>query len=142
MRQQPLLSDYGTTSARSRAEQGQLKRIKAAIPLVAQLRRLSRQLDELGDVVRLRDDFGAEFRKARDQHGRAEYTISKAKAAIQEIDAQLDRLDPPRSLLDVANEIELLQERLGAVEKAKFDRMKVEQFQQEAEHQARASFES
>ena len=48
---------------KARGEQGRLKRIKSAIPLVASRRRLSQELDELGDVIRLRDDFGAEFRK-------------------------------------------------------------------------------
>ena len=40
-------------------------------------------------------------------------------------------------LLDAATEIESLQERLGAVEKASQDRVRLENFQQDAEHQAR-----
>ena len=55
----------------------------------------------------------------------------------EEIDAQLAQLDPPRVLLDAADEIESLQERLGAVEKASQDRVRLENFQQDAEHQAR-----
>ena len=102
----------------ARGEQAGLKRIKSAIPLVARRRRLTQELDELGDVIRLRDDFGAEFRKAQDQLRLAEHTITKSRAALEEIDAQLAQLDPPRMLLDAATEIESLQERLGAVEKA------------------------
>ena len=45
-----------------------------------------------------------------------------ARAAIDEIDAQLAGLDPPRVLLDAADEIEALRERLGVVEKGKEDR--------------------
>ena len=108
----------GNRSARPAASKRGLKRIKSAIPLVARRRRLTQELDELGDVIRLRDDFGDEFRKAQDQLRLAEHTITRSRAALEEIDAQLAQLDPPRMLLDAANEIESLQERLGAVEKA------------------------
>ena len=118
-------------------EQARLKRIKSAIPLVARRRRLTQELDELGDVIRLRDDFGAEFRNAQDQLRLAEHTIAQSRAAILEIDAQLAQLDPPRMLLDAADEIESLQERLGAVEKASLDRTRLEHFQDDTEHQAR-----
>ena len=104
---------------------------------MARRRRLTQELDELGDVIRLRDDFGAEFRKAQDQLRLAEHTITQSRAAIEEIDAQLAQLDPPRMLLDAADEIESLQERLGAVEKASQDRVRLENFQDDAEHQAR-----
>ena len=49
---------------------------------MARRRRLTQELDELGDVIRLRDDFGAEFRKAQDQLRLAEHTIAKSRAAI------------------------------------------------------------
>ena len=45
-----------------RAEQGRLKRMKSASTLVARRRRLMQELDELGEVIRLRDDFGVELR--------------------------------------------------------------------------------
>ena len=106
----------------ARGEQGRLKRIKSAIPIVARRRRLLQDLDELGDVIRLRDDFGAEFRGAQDQLRLAEQTIDQTRAAIAEIDAQLAQLDPPQVLLDAADEIGSLRERLGAVEKANEDR--------------------
>ena len=61
------------------------------------------ELDELGDVIRLRDDFGAEFRKAQDQLRLAEHTITKSRATLEEIDARLAQLDPPRMLLDAAH---------------------------------------
>ena len=122
---------------KARGEQGALKRIKSAIPLVASRRRLTTELNELGDVIRLRDDFGDEFRKAQDQLRLAEHTITRSRATLEEIDARLAQLDPPPMLLDAASEIESLQERLGAVEKASQDRVRLENFQQDAEHQAR-----
>ena len=69
---------------KARGEQARLKRIKSAIPLVATRRRLSTELNELGDVIRLRDDFGAEFRKAQDQLRLAELTIAKSRATLEE----------------------------------------------------------
>ena len=120
-----------------RGQQAGLKRVKSAIPLVARRRRLFQELDELKDVIRLRDDFGAEFRKGQDQLLLAESTITKSRTMLEEIDAQLAQLDPPRMLLDAANEIESLQERLGMVEKASTDRVKLENWQLDCEHQAR-----
>ena len=66
-----------------RGEHAGLKRIKSAIPLVATRRRLNTELDELGDVIRLRDDFGAEFRKAQDQFQLAEQTIVKSRTSAR-----------------------------------------------------------
>ena len=79
----------------------------------------------------------AEFRGADDKLRQAELTISRTRAAIEEIGGILSTIEPPRVLLDAANEIESLQERLGAVEKAAHDRGKLEGFQQDAEHEAR-----
>jgi uncharacterized protein YhaN len=121
----------------ARGEQGRLKRIKTAKPIVARRRRLAQERDELGDVIRLRDDFGDEFRRAHDQLRLAELTIAPALAAIGEVDAQLAQLDPPRLLLDAADEIESLRERLGAVGKASMDRARLENFLNDCEHQAR-----
>ncbi|MGP0067306.1 MAG: hypothetical protein ACLQGP_27390, partial [Isosphaeraceae bacterium] len=82
--------------------------------------------------------FGDEFRKAMDQLRLAEPAIDAARAAIEQIDAQLAGLDPPRVLLDAADEIEALRERLGVVEKGKEDRAKrLDNFLNDAEHQAR-----
>ena len=121
-----------------RGEQARLKRIQSAIALVARRRRLAQERDALGDVIRLREDFGHEFRKAMDQLRLADPAIDAARAAIDEIDAQLSGLNPSRVLLDAADEIEALRERLGVVEKGKEDRAKrLDNFLSDAEHQAR-----
>ena len=122
---------------KERGEQARLKRIKSAVPLVARRRRLGQEIAALGNVVRLRDDFGAEFRNADDKFRQAELTISRAREAIEEVAGILSTIEPPRMLLEAAKEIESLQERLGAVEKAASDRGKLEGFQQDAEHEAR-----
>jgi uncharacterized protein YhaN len=121
----------------ARVDQARLKRIRSAIPLIARRRSLTQELAELADVVPLRDDFGAETRTAQDQLRRAQQLIAQAQAAIQEIDAQAAQLASPSRLLDAADEIKLLQERLGAVVKARLDRPRLESFLAETEHQAR-----
>ena len=121
----------------ARVEHARLKRIKSAILMVANRRRLTRELQELGEFVHLRDDFGGEFRGAQDKQRHAELGMSKARAAIEEITASLAPLNPSQVLLDSAEEIESLQERLGAVEKGNRDRHNIESLQQENEHQAR-----
>ena len=45
------------------------------------------------------------------------------------------RFEPAPMMLEAASEIESLQERLGAVEKANHDRVRLENYQQDAEHQ-------
>ncbi len=121
-----------------RGDQARLKRIKSAIPIVARRRRLAQELASMGDVIRLRDDFGDEFRKAMDQLRLSDPAIASAREAIEEIDAQLAGLDPPRVLLDAADEIEALRERLGVVEKGKEDRAKrLDNFLGDTEHQSR-----
>ncbi len=114
-----------------------MKRIKLAVPQVATWRRLNTELAELGDVIRLRDSFGDEYREAHDQLRMAERTIAKTTVALEQTDARLEQLNPPPALLDAASEIEALQERLGAEEKASHDRVRLDTFQQDAEHQIR-----
>ena len=91
----------------ARGDQGRLKRIQSAIPIVAASTSADARIEtRWARSIRLRDEFGDEFRKAHDQLRLAEPTIAAARAAIEEIDAQLARLDPPRVLLDAADEIE------------------------------------
>jgi uncharacterized protein YhaN len=110
----------GTIQAR-RSEEGRLKRVKSAVPLVARRRRLLRERDELGHAIRLRDQFGDEARQAQDQARLSEQTITSTRAALDEIHQQREALNPPDHLLDAGAQVESLQEKLGAVTKAHED---------------------
>ncbi len=121
----------------TRDEQARLKRLKSAIPLIAHHRRLTGELADLTDVVRLREDFGTELRGAQEQRLLAEKLIDRAKATIEDLALRLTPLDPSRLLLDAAGEIESLQERLGAVEKASQDRVQLQNYHNDREHRAR-----
>ena len=122
---------------KARSEQGRLKRLRAARPAVVRRRRLAEELGELKDAVRLRDDFGAEFRRARGEFQLAENTITQASGTLKELARQLCEVNPPRLLLEASGEIESLQERLGAIDKASADRVRLDQYRQDCEHQAR-----
>ena len=94
-------------------------RVRDAIPLVARLRRLQGELEQLGDVVRLRDDFGSECREAQETLHLVVSTIEQARRRGRGAGRSARRRpSPPRVLLDAADEIEALEERLGAVDKA------------------------
>jgi uncharacterized protein YhaN len=121
----------------ARLEQGKLKRKKSAIPVVAHRHRLKGELTGLGDVIRLREDFGTELRGMHEQKLLAQNTIDKARVAIEALVARLAPLNPSQRLLDEAGEIESLQERLGAVEKASRDRAQLEIYHSDREHRAR-----
>jgi uncharacterized protein YhaN len=121
----------------ARRDLNRLTRVRNAILQVARRRRLQEELGRLGDVVRLRDSFGDECRETQDALHLALRTIDQARATIDDLNARLAVLDPPRMLLDAAREIEALQQRLGAVEKADQDRVRLENFRLDDEHQAR-----
>jgi uncharacterized protein YhaN len=120
-----------------RRELSRLNRIREAIPQAARRRRLRAELAALGDVVRLRERFGDDCRAAQDALRLGLRTIGQARAAIDDLDDRLATLDLPRTLLDAAGEIEALQQRLGAEEKAAHDRVRLETFRKDHEHQAR-----
>ncbi len=63
--------------------------------------------------------------------------MTQARAAIMQIDSQRARLAESEGLLGAASEIESLQERLGAMEKAHADRATVEKLLHDSEHQSR-----
>jgi uncharacterized protein YhaN len=121
----------------ARRELSRLERVREAIPQVARRRRIREALGALGDVVRLRDRFGDDCRAAQDAWNLALRTIDQARATIDDLDTRLAALDLPRDLLDAAGEIEALQQRLGAEEKAAHDRVRLENFRGDHEYQAR-----
>ena len=119
-------------------ERGHLDRIRAAMPLAARRRTRREELRALGNVVRLRDDFGKDCRAAQESLQFALQAIKQAEGTLDSLAPQIQALDPPRPLLDAAAEIEALRERLGAVDKARLDRGRLENFLADHAHRARA----
>src|SRR5262249_1619625 len=64
-------------------------------------------------------------------------TIGLAREALDCLAAELAASTPPQELLDAAEEIEALKERLGAEDKARQDRVRLATFLSDHAHQAR-----
>lgn len=127
----------GEQVADRNAERNRLERLRNAVPVVARRRDQRSALDALRGVRRLRDDFGKDSRDARETLQLALHAIGQARASLDALAGQLAAVEPPRPLLDAADEIEALKERLGAFEKAREDRQPIESVLAEYVHQAR-----
>jgi uncharacterized protein YhaN len=119
-------------------ERSHLDRIRAAMPLAARRRTRREELRALGNVVRLRADFGTDCRAAQESLQFALQTIKQAQGSLDSLTPQIQTLHPPRPLLDAEEEIAALRERLGAVDKARQDRVKLENFLADHAHRARS----
>jgi uncharacterized protein YhaN len=120
-----------------RKERSRLDRMRPAIPLVARRRRLIEDQRHHEDAPLLRDDFGKELRAAIESRLLAQQAITKAVEAIDELNSQLERDQPSETVLAAAEEIEAIQRRLGAVEKAARDRVERDQHRKDKEYRAR-----
>ena len=91
-----------------------------------------------GDVIRLRDDFGAEFRKGQDQLLLAESTITKSRAALRRDRRAVGR-SSTRPGCCSTRRTRSNRSRNGWAwwKKRAVDRVRLENFQQDCEHQAR-----
>jgi uncharacterized protein YhaN len=130
--------ELGDRIAGRQRERNRLERIRGAVPLVARRRALRAALDGMGDVLRLRAEFGADCRATLDARQLSLHTISEAGQALEALAAQLEAIAPPGLLLDAGDAIDALTVRLGAVEKAATDRVEnLEPMLAEHAHQAR-----
>ncbi len=129
--------ELSTQLAGLRAEQNRLNRLRDAVIPVSRRRRLLEEQKFLGDTPRLRDDFGGEARRAMDASLLADRAIAQAEQAVNDLTAQQERLHPAADVLSAGDEIEALQQRLGAVEKAARDRIERDKLKNDKEHRAR-----
>ena len=124
-------------------EKNRLKRIAAALPTLAQRRELLEKLADRANVPRLRETFGENLVEAQNGLLAAERLIKEAHARLAEIEEK--RRTAPivlTELLDDAQEIEELYQKLGEYRKAEEDRPQLEEFKQNREHSARTSSKS
>jgi uncharacterized protein YhaN len=130
-------SGLGEQIARCVVDRNRLERLRAAVPLAARRRALREQRRAFDGIVRLRADFGKDCRESQERLQLALRTIEQARGSLDSLAEQLEAIEPPRPLLDAAEEIEDLKERLGAVVKARKDRVGLVQFIADHEHLAR-----
>ncbi len=109
-----------------RAEINRLQRIQRVLPKLSKRRELFQELESLGDVVTLHDDFSGRRRKAINALETAQAILGKAAPRLEGLQQQLAGLSANRALLKQAENIEDLHARLGGHRKAKQDRPHLE----------------
>jgi len=108
--------------ADNRSEVNRLQRIKRVLPKLARRRELLQELELLGDVVILADDFTGRHQKAVNALETAQAIVDKAIPRRDGLQKQLAGLATNQELLDQAENIEDLHARLGSHRKALQDR--------------------
>ena len=103
----------------ARAEKRRLERIADALPVLARRRQCREELEALGPVVLLPDDFTEQRHQATGQLEAARTAESAAMRAIAELDAQIDALVVPEDLLAEAEAVERLRDALAGYQKAR-----------------------
>jgi uncharacterized protein YhaN len=112
--------------ADNRTEINRLQRIQRVLPKLSKRRELFQELESLGDVVILHDDFSGRRRKAVNALETAQAIVGKATPRLEGLQQQLAGLSTNQALLEQAENIEDLHARLGGHRKAKQDRPHLE----------------
>ena len=112
--------------ADNRIEVNRLKRIQRVLPKLARRHELLQKLEELGDVIVLRDDFGERRQKALTERETAQAIVQKATSRLNGLQGQLEGLSVRREVLEQSESIEALHARLGGHRKAMQDRPHLE----------------
>lgn len=112
--------------ADNRTEINRLQRIQRVLPKLSKRRELFQELESLGDVVILHDDFSGRRRKAVNALETAQAIVGKATPRLEGLQQQLAGLSTNQDLLEQAENIEDLHARLGGHRKAQQDRPHLE----------------
>lgn len=110
----------------NRTEINRLQRIQRVLPKLSKRRELFQELESLGDVVILHDDFSGRRRKAVNALETAQAIVDKATPRLEGLQQQLAGLSTNDALLEQAENIEDLHARLGGHRKAQQDRPHLE----------------
>ena len=112
--------------AEKRTEVNRLQRIQRVLPKLSRRRELLQELDVLGDVVVLPDDFSGRRRTAINALESAQTIVDKATPRLEGLQQQLRDLSINQALVEQAENIEDLHTRLGGHRKAQQDRPHLE----------------
>jgi len=108
--------------AEKRTEVNRLQRIQRVLPKLSRRRELLQELEVLGDVVVLPDDFSGRRRTAINALESAQTIVDKATPRLEGLQQQLRELSINQALMEQAENIEDLHTRLGGHRKALQDR--------------------
>ena len=110
----------------NRIEVNRLQRIQRVLPKLARRRELFQELELLGDVIVLPDDFTDRRHKAVNALETSHVIVGKATPRLEGLQQQLEGLTINEALLEQAEIIEDLHARLGSHRKALQDRPHLE----------------
>ncbi len=116
------LAEVETRLAELSRQRSRCERIRDALPLVGRRKEILRQRAELGDVPILPDDFAEQRREADATLRAARKAEETAREAIAQIDAWIESIVVPETLLAQADVIEEVHQKLGSYRKAQADR--------------------
>ena len=108
--------------AEHRVEANRLQRIQRVLPKLARRRGLLKELDAMVDVVTLARDFAERRQQAVSELGKAKAVAGKATPRLERLQEQLEGLPLNQALLEQAENIVQLHEKLGGQRKALEDR--------------------
>ncbi len=112
--------------AENRVEVNRLQRIQRVLPKLARRLELFQELELLGNVIILPDDFTDRRRKAVNALEAAQALVGKTTPRLEGLQKQLEGLSTNQALLDQAENIEDIHARLGGHRKALQDRPHLE----------------
>ncbi len=108
------------------AEVRRLARLQRAIPELAKLDNLDQQLRKLGEVVVLPPEFSENLRQLKQEIREAELQLNSSGARLQKLQEKQKGISLNQPLLDHAEAIEDLHQRIGGYRKGTQDREKLE----------------
>jgi len=124
--------------AQTRIQRQRWERVRQTLPLAAKRQRLKEELDAIGDVPRLPDDFPDKRREAQTALDQAKRTLQESAATLSRIDGALKSLTVSDAVLGSAPLIQQLNQGLGAYQKAAKDRPRLVGQRDKAEEEALA----
>ena len=107
--------------AESESTKSRLDRFHKALGFVGTWQQKRSELDALAELVTLPDNAEDRFRATNEKRTLAEAAKKKATDRVEELKAELEKLDVPTTLLGEENRIDELYRRLGSHEKAAAD---------------------
>ncbi len=109
------------TLERNAAEANRLQRLAKIVPKAGLLRETRAKVEAMGEVTILPDDFAARRHQAEKQLNAAIEVKRRAELDLDRLNADIAKIVLPQKLLDQADAIEAIRERLGQYRKAAVD---------------------
>ncbi|HQL91293.1 MAG TPA: AAA family ATPase [Syntrophales bacterium] len=109
------------TLERNAAEVNRLKRLIEIIPRAGLLRETRAKVEAMGEVIILPEEFAARRHQAEKQLNAAIEVKRRAELDLERLHADIAKIMLPQKLLDQADAIEAIRERLGQYRKAAAD---------------------